>query len=577
MNKKGEKIKFLNQFLLEKYNISLTQIFEEDKEEIEKILNDKDLEINQNLIKKISNFFFLDISYLLDDNKELPKKEDLDVDEVLLNKIQDEYKTNLGKKKRKHVIKRNYALLSKKYKHKLFRTLAYVFIPFLAYLTYSVSVISINVNETLKNYEENSNKEGSYNLITMHQDALDKKFAYINVGTTLERISDIDPSSSSFKATMILRFDFSLSEFHNMFYFDYKNEEFNKDGFYNNEDLLADNFCLNETSDGFLPYSNNIPDIYEFNFLENTHMSKDNEPLSISTLFSEEKASFPGEKSSNVFPDKKDEFSIGNGRIHEDTLEYTVKNEFYKKGSDYRCYQELHFIADINKTFDSPRYPLDSVQFHIYIKPLMSTNFIKYVPDKSMSSFSPTFSVTDGYRLIKESEKIKNFTLSIYNYDELDLDRSSSTFNEIVTKSEFEITVRCNKHGFSVFVNNFLNIIAVAIWLVLAFYNQSFNKEDSLGMIGTGFFSAISAILLGFSLVSNANLFSLLSIINIFTLGMVLVMGYESISAQNNKNISDNEIVAYKTIKMRIIYYFLVVCSIIMYLVLPSIAYIWIL
>lgn len=574
MKQLTEKIKYLNNYLIDKYNLELSDIFNDDKEIIKDILNNKINEIDEELIKKISSFFFLDSSYLLDDSLVLPSIDKLDVDDVLLNKVQDEYSKELNKKKRKHVIKRNFNLLNKKYKNKLFRTLTYIFIPFLCYVTYSLITVSMDVSSTINKYKEGSKEY--VQEVEYENQALKEHYVNVNVGTTLERISDIDPSSSSFKATMILRFDFSLEEFHNMFYFNYKNEEFNKDNFYNEEDLKADNFCLNETKDGYLPYKDNIPDIYQFNFLDNTHMNINNEPISVSTLYSEEKASFPGEKSSNVFPDKKDEFSIGNGRIHEDTLEYTTSASYYiNENNEYRCYQELHFIADINKVFDSPRYPLDSVQFHIYIKPLMSTNYIKYIPSLSMSSFSPTFSVTDGYRLIKESDDIKNFSLNVYKYNELDLDASSNTFNKEITKSELEITIRCNKHGFSVFVNNFLNIIAVAIWLILAFYNQSFNKEDSLGMIGTGFFSAISAILLGFSLVSNANLFSLLSIINIFTLGLVLVMGYESISAQNNKNISDNELVAYKIVKMRILYYFLLACSLIMYLVLPCISYIW--
>lgn len=576
MKELANKINYLNDYLKEKYNLELIDIFNEEKEIIKDILNNNINHIDEDLINKITSFFFLDSSYLLDDSKTLPKKEDLDVDDVLLNKIQDEYKVNLGKKKRKHVIKRNYSLLTKKYKHKLFRTLSYIFIPFLIFVSYSISTILINVNDTLSTYKENSYK--SYENVDETLTPIEGKYVNVNVGTTLERISDIDPSSSSFKVTMILRFDFSQEEFHNMFFYDYKNEIFNENKFYNEDDLISDNFCFNEAGDGYLPYKDNIPDIYQFNFLDNTHMSIDNEPLSVSTLYTKEVASFPGEKSSNVFPDKNDEFSIGNGRIHEDTLEYTIKSEPYiDEDNEYRMYQELHFIADINKVFDSPRYPLDSVQFHIYIKPLRSTNYIRYIPDKSMSSFSPTFQVTDGYRLIKNSDEIENFSLNIYYYNELDLDKSSITFNQYISKSELEITVRCNKHGFSVFVNNFLNIIAVAIWLILAFYNQSFNKEDSLGMIGTGFFSAISAILLGFSLVSNANLFSLLSIINIFTLAMVLVMGYESISAQNNKHISDNELVAYKIVKMRLIYYFLLICSFIMYIILPCISYIWIL
>ena len=139
------------------------------------------------------------------------------------------------------------------------------------------------------------------------------------------------------------------------------------------------------------------------------------------------------------------------------------------------------------------------------------------------------------------------------------------------------IILRANKNDFSVYANNFLNIVAIAIWLILAFFNLSYNKEDSISMIGTGFFSAISAILLGFSIVSQSNIFSLLSIINIYTLIMVLVMGYESIQSRSLINSKDPQILAFRTIKIRILFYLLVVMSIVMYVVLPFVSYLWIL
>lgn len=112
--------------------------------------------------------------------------------------------------------------------------------------------------------------------------------------------------------------------------------------------------------------------------------------------------------------------------------------------------------------------------------------------------------------------------------------------------------MRANKHGISTYLNSFLNIIAVAIWLILTFYNQSFNKDDSMSMIGTEFFSAISAILLGLSTIVIANTFSLLTFVNTFTLVMVLIMGFEIITARRYNKLDNASLIAYSSVKMRV-------------------------
>ncbi len=580
MSKLQEKLRHLDAFLREKHHLSLAKAIGKGELSYEEVFGD---DISKDVLIEVAEFFFLSVDTLEDDAKELPPDSSLQVDEVVVNIRKGEYENQIGKKKSKGLLKRNFLALEVKQRKKLVASLILTCLPFLAFLTYSLVNISVNISNTLTSYKEGDRLSSEQQAI---EDALPKvgeegvgAFAKVKVGGVLESIKNISSANSSYGLTMSLRFDFDQMEYHKMWWEKEKGEPFNADNYYTEEDLSQDNYCFNADQSGFLPYPDNIPDIIQFNFASDKHLLEAGDPISVSTLYIEERAAYPGEKSSNTYASKNDEFSMGNGKISPDSLEYQEKGKAYydEKTSSYRYAQKLHFDASINKTFDSPRYPLDSAQFHIYIQPTRDVSLVRYVDDKEMSGFSTYFSIGDGYRLIKESEDIKNFTVKLNYYSELDRDPSSSNYGQKIIKSQLELIVRANKQGISIFLNSFLNIVAIGTWLLLAFYNQSYNGDDSIGMIGTGFFAAISAILLGFSLVSNANIFSLLSLVNIFTLGLVLVMGYESISAKRANRLGDASLIAYRSVKIRVLFYFLLAMAVAMDLLLPCLAYLWIL
>lgn len=581
-----EKLHVLDVYLEKKHHLRLYQAMGYEKEEdYEKEIKDKE-KIGQPFIEKAASIFYLDPSFLTDDEKELPHEDSIQVDEVLIALKQGEYANNVGKRKNKDFIKRNYKALDKKGKKKLWINLALTVAPFMAFILYSIINISVNRAETLEDYRNGDSLSTSQKAIEdslYTNDDEHRHYATVNVGTIMESINSISSANSSYNTTMTARFDFSQLDYHKMWWEKEKGLKWNQ-GYYSENELSADNWSFNADESSWMPYADNIPDVIQFNFedgVEYAHLFEDDgsvkTPSSISTLYLAERKAYPGEKTSNVFTDKNDEFSIGNGKISADSLEYLDRGTAYRKDGEYRYSQKLHFSATINKTFDSPRYPLDSAQFHVYLQPSRNSSYIRYVADKSMSGFTTYFNITDGYKLIKESDDIKRMSVKLNYYQEIDRDPYSDTFGQEVIKTQFEVIVRANKQGLTVFLNSFLNIIAVGIWLTLAFYNQTYNKDDSISMIGTGFFSAISAILLGFSMVSNANFFSMLSIVNIFTLGMVLVMGYESISVRRAQKLGDVSTLAYRNVRMRVLFYFLALSSIVMYLLLPTIAYFWML
>lgn len=94
-------------------------------------------------------------------------------------------------------------------------------------------------------------------------------------------------------------------------------------------------------------------------------------------------------------------------------------------------------------------------------------------------------------------------------------------------------------------------------------------------MLGTGLFGAISSILVGLSMVSEAGIFSLITMINIFTLGVILIMTVHSILAKRAHVTADKANIAYYGVKLRVLFYALTLCTAIMFVALPFISYIF--
>ncbi len=589
MKKINTKIKYLDDYLKKNYNISLARAIGQSDKSMEKIY--KGGTIPFWVTHKIARFFMIDKSVLLDDEKELPKDDELALDKELINVLKEDKNNEWKLFKNKHELSRNYRMLSHGKRVSLWLSLTIVCLPILAFSVGCLTWISIDRVNTLnkyKNAEELTEFEKTVQEAALNREGL--TYVNINTGSEIEKITDISHSSNTFTARLSTFFDFDQMEFHKMFYHFEEGKEFNADNFYSAQDLLVDNYTPSDdgSSEIYLNYSDNIPDIIQFNFEEGKHPSdKNNKPISLSTLYKDrERLAFPGEQQSNNFSNNNSEFYVGNGSFVPDSIEVREKGRAYKASDgSFRFFQKIHFDAKIEKTFDSPRYPLDSVQFHIYIQPNRSSDYVRYnlVDNVSINGetvafngFSSSFSMTNGYRRISSNNDIKDLTTRIFYYA---VNEESTLKNEDpskwVIKSELEIVVRANKSGMSSFIQAFINIFAVGIWMIIAFFNQSYNKQDSIGMIGTGLFAAISSILVGVSMISDANIFSLITMINVFTLAIILIMAYESIAAKR-ASVKENKVaIAYRFVKLRVIFYAIVVSSLMMFIALPFTAYIF--
>jgi hypothetical protein len=260
----------------------------------------------------------------------------------------------------------------------------------------------------------------------------------------------------------------------------------------------------------------------------------------------------------------------------------------------------------VGKAYDNPRYPLETAQFWMNIEPAdwLNVNNVRYVqaPVVDVSrgqlsksgtyehcsidelvykSMNDSIAFTDGFRSIKNFDPYEEAIE--YNVDSTyAADTTTNASFASQSHSKYTLVVRANRAAFtkdnflpSTFLQTYINLAAVIIWIIIAFYNQSYAGEDSLGMLGTGMFSAISATIVGFQMLSDASMFSLLTMINIFTLVVILVMTYQSVAAKRANAKKDKVLIAYNGVKLRIMFYILTICTLIMFIGLPIAAYIW--
>ncbi len=392
----------------------------------------------------------------------------------------------------------------------------------------------------------------------------DAYYVEVTVGAVLEKIKNISSATSSYEARMQIYFKFDKDEFREMFRHYSRNVLADQiiDDYYaeTGEERPHGTFSHDEWLDAHSDYFETWVDSHDHEY-------------------------YPGETPSNVLTDKETMFVLGNGEFVPDSLGMLKELEevqYYDESGNLRtmCYQKIRFNGAFEKAFDSVRYPLDSVQFKMYILPTMDADYIRYVPDRStdsdgilVSGFTPYFGITSGYRLIHDTETVDNFTLRLNYY--YDTNNDPAVHFDDSVRTQLEIIVRANRAGISLFLQAFINLFSVVIWIIIAFYSQSYTGEDSVGMLGTGLFGVISSMLVGLSMVSDAGIFSLITMINIFTLAVIMIMTYQAIAAKRAQVRKDKVLIAYNGIKLRVLFILLTVCTIAMFGIIPAIAYMW--
>ncbi len=533
-------------------------------------------EISFGVVNKIASYFFLPPELLLDDERELPDPETLEIDVDLLSVQRNDIENDIERMKQKHFISKNWKMIGYRKRLKLILSVLLISIPLIAYIFFCISEAAYERFDDMRKYEIGSDglcydihdpvqKKYHDDLVsTSKENNADAYYVDVKVGTVLERIKNISSATSSYETRMQVYFKFDKDEFRNMF----RHYTFN--------------VLLDQVIDDY--YVENPDEKRPVEAFDHKQWVESHRAYFESWVDLHDSQYYPGETPSNVLTDKQTMFTIGNGEFVPDSfgaLKELEEVQYYDEDGALRtmCYQKVKFNANFEKAFDSVRYPLDSVQFKMYILPTMDANYIRYVPDydvtgdgTGISGFSPYFSITSGYRLIN-SDKADNYTLRLnYYYDE---NNDPAIDFEHTVRTQLEIIVRANRAGLSLFLQAFINLSSVVIWIIIAFYSQSYTGEDSVGMLGTGLFGVISSMLVGLSMVSDAGIFSHITMINILTLAVIMIMTYQAIAAKRAQVRKDKVLIAYNGIKLRILFVVLTVATIAMFILLPCIAYMW--
>lgn len=575
-NRTLEKIRTLARYLEREHKLKLGRAISISNSKMEKILKGED-EPSKAILSKIATYFCISLSILTDDDKDLPELDKLKLDMDLVSIQRNDVEIEMERLEHKHSLIRSWRYLGYKKRVKLIFSVSIVSIILIAYILFCCYKITSEKIEKLIDYRLGSNEEFIY-------DKYDKKqveyynelqetskdnnpnayYVEVKVGTLLEKIKRVDSADSSYETRMELYFKFDKDEFRKMFRHYARNVLADQiiNAYYsdNPEEQREKNCDYNKWIDSHMDYFESWVEAHDSEY-------------------------YPGETPSNVLTDNETMFTIGNGEFVADSfgmLKELEEIQYYDENGNLRtlCYQKAKFNGNFEKSFDSVRYPLDSVQFKMYITPVMDAQYIRYVPDRDVngngvriSGFSPFFSIGNGYRLIKENKDIKNFILRI-NYSSTQNNDPAISYDNTI-KTQLEIIVRANRAGISLFLQAFINLFSVVIWIIIAFYSQSHTGEDSIGMLGTGLFGVISSMLVGLSMVSDAGIISIITMINIFTLAVIMIMTYQCIAAKMSSVRKDSVMIAYNSIKLRALFYVLTICTIIMFFVIPCMSYMW--
>ena len=570
-----EKLKVLASFIEKEHGIALYRAVSIRKERMEEILEGKE-KPTLSICSRVAAYFFIPVDILIDDSKELPELDKLQIDLDLLSIQRNDIENDIENEKQKHFFSRNWRMIGYKKRVKLVASVLLIAIPLVAFILFCASEVAYERIDDTRKYRIGSDGL-SYDIhdpiqkhyhdsleTTSKENNPDAYYVEVTVGTVLEKIKNISSATSSYEARMQLYFKFDKDEFKEMFRHYARNVLCDQiiDDYYSEtgEQRPKDTISYDDWMKSHADYFEEWVDSHDHEY-------------------------YPGETPSNVLTDKNTMFLIGNGEFVPDslgTLKELEEVQYYDENGNLRtmCYQKIRFNASFEKAFDSVRYPLDSVQFKMYILPTMDANYIRYVPDTStdsdgvrVSGFTPYFGITSGYRLIHDTPEVDNFTLRVnYFYD---TNNDPAIEFEDSVRTQLEIIVRANRAGISLFLQAFINLFSVVIWIIIAFYSQSYTGEDSVGMFGTGLFGVISSMLVGLSMVSDAGIFSLITMINIFTLAVIMIMTYQAIAAKRAQVRKDKVLIAYNGIKLRVLFILLTICTVAMFIVIPAIAYMW--
>lgn len=212
-------------------------------------------------------------------------------------------------------------------------------------------------------------------------------------------------------------------------------------------------------------------------------------------------------------------FIVGNGTLGSKTP--MIDRHGVEDGlGEGEHYQQYRVSATVEKYFDTTRYPLDSHQLKIFIEDERDMSSVRLIPDQQFSDISPYLTIA-GFDII-------NHTTGSY------LNEYSSKMNDPVFENvdfetegkktyEFVFVTRVNRAGYGLFLKAFLSLFGMLLWVCIGLYNCAYNRVDAMGAMNTGIFGAVSSMIVGMNLLSDARGSGLIEYVNFFALAMILI------------------------------------------------------
>jgi hypothetical protein len=405
------------------------------------------------------------------------------------------------KRRPKHSIKEEWEDLDKKSKIALTVRILTMLLPLVVYIIYCVSYLSADAVNTKAKYYKDPDTNAPSNLTVRTSEVVDPSSSeafYVNVkcGVEVKAISNISPSNSTFVEQYDVWFDFNVKEFKNMVF---------KRIYGDNADIRVD---IDNTG---LASSNCYTQAYHPNINYASYLPTERMDWNMGG-----KAQISG-----AYPK-----TLVEGKAYDPNT--TADATFDAPDDTTRYFQEKNILTTIHKDFESPRYPLESLQFTGFVTPSMDIKYMRLVPD-SGSHLSTALSMDNGFNPI--SDTAEQFKTNVYYFTQPNY-RPYTGYDEFIV-SELQFSLRANRNaGWNLFMQAFLTLFAVMVWCFIAYFSLTYNHEDVTGTLGAGIFSAVSSILIGVSLLSDAARISLVNMINIFALVVILMMFFVSMNAK---------------------------------------------
>ncbi|MEF9894882.1 MAG: hypothetical protein RR296_01200 [Clostridia bacterium] len=214
-------------------------------------------------------------------------------------------------------------------------------------------------------------------------------------------------------------------------------------------------------------------------------------------------------------------FIIGNGSFSPASKTLMIDRHGVEDGLPAgEHYQQYRISSTVEKYFDTTRYPLDSHQLKIFIEDERDMSRVRLIPDDEFSGVSPYLTVA-GFDVI-------NTTCGSY------LNEYSSKMNDPVFENvafetegkktmEFVFVTRVARSGYGLFLKAFLSLFGMLLWVCIGLYNNAYNRVDAMGAMNTGIFGAVSSMIVGMNLLSDARGSGLIEYVNFFALAMILI------------------------------------------------------